>query len=115
MTVLGTNPYADGRVPMTLAAIAYAQANDISTILASATQNEWQLVWGPGEKLGNQMYVAHNTATNFYAIAVRGTVVEFDLAFFENWYDASMPDPSHLEGCLAPVETIGNGWNGGAV
>ncbi|HEX8283713.1 MAG TPA: hypothetical protein VF588_10185 [Pyrinomonadaceae bacterium] len=74
---------------MTLAAFAYADANQIGGLLRDntpppasppgateyATQGRWALVWGPARSRhnSNQMYVAYNADAPAYAVAVRGT------------------------------------------
>jgi len=49
-----------------------------------ATAGAWQLVWGPGLTVGNMMYVARQTGTNNYALAIRGTYWKFIIDWVED-------------------------------
>lgn len=58
---------------------------DIDTSLKGLPTPGWEVVWGPGIGLdrGNMLYVAGNTTTNQYAVAVRGT----DWSFWLDWLE----------------------------
>ena len=58
---------------------------DIDTSLKGLPTPGWEVVWGPGIGLdrGNMLYVAGNSTTNQYAVAVRGT----DWSFWLDWLE----------------------------
>jgi hypothetical protein len=79
-----------GQVGMTLAAIAYAaNAAAIVTLLADATlatQGHWEMVWY-GTDTGNQVFVARDTQSGQFAIAIRGSVSDpHSKAFWIDWF-----------------------------
>jgi len=43
----------------------------------------WKLIWNPEEVGGNYAFIA--TDENIYAIAIRGSLIKFDWAAFDNW------------------------------
>lgn len=83
--------YTPSQIAMTLATIAYEEAPGVPVLLAKknfATGGQWSLTsFGVASQHGNQLFVAFNQTLNTYAIAIRGSVFEIDLAFFENWFD----------------------------
>jgi hypothetical protein len=79
-----------GQVGMTLAAIAYAaDATAIAGLLGNATlatQGRWSLLWY-GVDTGNQVFVARDTQSGQYAIAIRGSVSDpRSKAFWIDWF-----------------------------
>ncbi|MBW8684761.1 lipase family protein [Chitinophaga rhizophila] len=83
--------YTFEQVMMTLAAIAYTpNPSEISQQLAVpeyATQNQWNLVWGPvytldGLDVDNLLYVVkyNSPNSNIFAVVIRGTVLSYDLS-----------------------------------
>jgi hypothetical protein len=91
--------YTEAQVAMTLAALAYAPANEIAGYLANpayATNGEWSLAWGPSNTIGNQMFVAKHHTANRFAISIRGTVPSFSLAMLIDLFedlDVNHPQP----------------------
>ena len=90
------------QVLMTLAAICYEGENPlpkeplahqqqrIATMVQAelanksyATEGLWELAWGPGLTVGNMMFLARQTGTDTYALAIRGT----DWKFFIDWVE----------------------------
>lgn len=63
------------------------QKTDITTALSdldSSVQGPWSLVWGPATNNGNLAYVALNSASDLYAVVLRGTVSSESWAMFDN-------------------------------
>lgn len=70
---------------MTLASIAYCA--DVKTALA-ASAHGWSLVWQPDADVnGNFAYVAYNAQEDQYAVAIRGSIVNFSWGSFDNWFE----------------------------
>ncbi len=79
-------PWSDAQVMMTLSAIAYY--DDVSGLLQqSAPTAGWSLVWGPALYQYNRAFVAQETATGRYAVAIRGSETTFSWDTFYNWLD----------------------------
>jgi triacylglycerol lipase len=99
MTATTPDAYTEPQIAMTLAALAYAPANEIAGFLANpafATNGEWSLAWGPGDTSGNQMFVAKHRDANRFAISIRGTVPKFSLALLVDLFedlDVNHPQP----------------------
>ncbi len=81
------------QVAMTLAAIAYAQGNDIPTLLAEsnlATQGRWQMQW-LGTDDANQAYIARDSVTGQFAICIRGSATDpFTEKFWLDWIEQDL-------------------------
>jgi len=93
----------EAQLLMTLAASAYVDEKplpfetvpnqsarmrrDIDASLSQSAYAGWQVVWGPGltPDRANMMYIAGNTATIQYAVAVRGTDWSFVLDWLEDF------------------------------
>jgi hypothetical protein len=56
---------------------------DINASLAESPYASWKVAWGPklNDDRSNMLYIAGNSATNQYAVAVRGT----DWSFLLDW------------------------------
>src|SRR5262245_61399573 len=73
-------------VAMTLSTIAY----DSDTIPAMLSQYApgWEAVWVPAAGLnGNFAYIAYNQSAQQYAIAIRGSVPDFNWTGFQDWFE----------------------------
>jgi hypothetical protein len=85
--------YTAPQIMMTLAAIAYAPADEIAHYLANtsyATQGLWNVVWGPvvtPDTSANLVYVVQYKSDPIYAVVVRGTVLTFSLATLVDLYE----------------------------
>jgi triacylglycerol lipase len=82
--------YTAPQIMMTLSAMAYLTPPEVKTYLATskyATAGEWRVVWGPVETSGNMMYVAKWNQDNIYAVAIRGTVINFSLGTLVDAYE----------------------------
>lgn len=88
--------YTPQQIMMTLAAITYANPDGaLQEELKNtgyATQGQWKLVWGPvntsyGFNLDNLMYIVQLTGTNTLAVAIRGTVLEYDLSTLADLFE----------------------------
>lgn len=77
------------QVAMTLASIAYSDRLYLQRQLAYrsyATAGQWALRW-LGVSAGNQMYVAQNTMTAQWVVAIRGSVTDpLTEAFWIDWF-----------------------------
>lgn len=70
---------------MTLASIAYC--TNIETVLAKNAPG-WSLVWQPDAAVnGNFAYVAYNEQEDQYAVAIRGSIIDFSWGSFDNWFE----------------------------
>ncbi|HEX5706925.1 MAG TPA: lipase family protein [Pyrinomonadaceae bacterium] len=71
-------------VAMTLAAITYCA--DIKGALQQYLP-DWQLVWLPDKDVnGNYAYIARHKRASQYAVAIRGSLLDFSWAAFDNWF-----------------------------
>jgi triacylglycerol lipase len=59
-----------------------AYCNDITTALTTYMPG-WKMVWEANELGGNHAFVATNS--NEYALAIRGSLINFSWAAFQNW------------------------------
>ena len=72
---------------MTLAAIAYC--TDPATALAQFAPG-WSLAWQADTQInGNLAYIAYNGSSQ-YVVAIRGSLLEFSWAAFDNWFDQDL-------------------------
>lgn len=72
----------------TLSAIAYCDgADSISKSLASSLPG-WALAWIPDVEInGNYAFIAYNQHVQQYAVAIRGSVLDFSWQAFEDWFE----------------------------
>jgi triacylglycerol lipase len=69
---------------MTLASITYCA--DIKGALGKYLP-DWRLAWLPDKSVGgNYAYVAQNTKTGHYVVAIRGSLLNFSWDAFDNWF-----------------------------
>jgi Lipase (class 3) len=104
MTSIHANLPPDAPLAMLLSAFAYTDEQtvngesadqqaqrmrqDINALMVNEpTLAQWQVVWGPAldPARANMMYVAGNTATNQYAVVVRGSAWSFVLDWLEDF------------------------------
>ena len=74
------------QITMTLATLAYDSTTELKSELSNtsiATENNWSLVWGPVDKKSNRVYVVKKKTSNEYAIAIRGTIKNFESMFID--------------------------------
>lgn len=72
-------------VAMTLASITYCA--DIKSALHKYLPG-WSLVWLPDAAVnGNYAFVVRNDATKQYAVAIRGSLLDFSWDAFDNWFE----------------------------
>lgn len=72
-------------VAMTLASITYCK--NIKSALNKYLPG-WSLVWLPDAAVnGNYAYVAQNNLTKQYAVAIRGSLLNFSWDAFDNWFE----------------------------
>ena len=70
---------------MTLASIAYC--TDIKGALGMYAPG-WSLAWQPDAAVnGNLAYIAYNERADQYAVAVRGSLLNFSWGAFDNWFE----------------------------
>jgi len=84
-----STPQKTAQVAMTLAEIAYAEPDEIQTLLNVpdlATAARWQMLWHAADD-ANQVFIAQDRDTSQLAVAIRGTVTcPFDEAFWLDWF-----------------------------
>ena len=81
-----SNGGAGEDIAMTLAAIAYETGYDAITNLLNVHAPDWKCVWWPDKEVnGNYAYIAYNGAQ--YIVAVRGSVLSFSWATFQDWFE----------------------------
>jgi hypothetical protein len=67
--------------------IKKAMEDDLGQIVSEAG-GPWSLVWGPALNQGILAYVALSADKTQYALAIRGSLVNWDIpGFFHNWFD----------------------------
>jgi len=86
---MSSNPDQGGpmtkEVAMTLASITYCA--DIPGAL-QVSLPDWTPVWMPDAAVnGNYAFIAQNEATAQYAVAIRGSLLNFSWAAFDNWFE----------------------------
>ena len=73
---------------MTLASIAYC-----TNIEAALGKNApgWSLVWQPDAPVnGTLAYIAYNKQEDQYALAIRGSIIDFSWGSFDNWFEQDL-------------------------
>lgn len=89
LLVAPENTLTTAPVAMTLATIAYADSQNINTLLANpnlATQGSWQLQWF-GVNEANQAYIVQHRQNGQIAICIRGSATNpFDEDFWYDWF-----------------------------
>jgi len=83
--------YSRDQVMMTLSAIAYTSLDSLATLqegldAAEALQQEYTAVWMAKDD-SNLIYLVKNRLHDSYAIAIRGSVFQFDLALLFKLYE----------------------------
>ncbi|HZI20509.1 MAG TPA: hypothetical protein VEY09_18160 [Pyrinomonadaceae bacterium] len=86
---MSTNPDSGGQmtpdVAMTLASITYCA--DIRGALKTYLP-DWSAVWSPDAAVrGNYAFIARNEVTGRYAVAIRGSLLNFSWGAFYNWFE----------------------------
>jgi triacylglycerol lipase len=75
----------------TLSAIAYCPSK--ASIMASLTNScpGWSLAWIPDVEVnGNYAFIAYNQTANQYAVAIRGSILGFSWAAFDDWFEQDL-------------------------
>ncbi|HEX8368608.1 MAG TPA: lipase family protein [Pyrinomonadaceae bacterium] len=72
----------------TLAAIAYCDGAASITGSLKNSLSDWTLAWVPDVEInGNYAYIAYNSQAEQYAVAIRGSVLDFSWQAFEDWFE----------------------------
>jgi hypothetical protein len=113
---MDTSSPATVQVMLELATIAYS--TDVTAYLDQAAYltNGWQLAWGPAtaDANANLVYVARNTSSNQFAVAVRGTYPEFGVGLLQQLReDLDVDDLIPWPGSPDPNAAIAGGTSAG--
>lgn len=74
---------------VTLAAIAYCDKSSIQSTL-NRYLDDWTAVWVADEQInGNVAFIAYDGSSQ-YAVAIRGSLLEFNWQAFENWFEQDL-------------------------
>jgi triacylglycerol lipase len=72
----------------TLSAIAYCDTEASITNSLKNSLSDWSLAWIPDVEInGNYAYIAYNEQAQQYAVAIRGSVLDFSWQAFEDWFE----------------------------
>jgi triacylglycerol lipase len=72
----------------TLSAIAYCDTEASIVNSLKNTLPDWTLAWIPDVEInGNYAYIAYNETAQQYAVAIRGSVLDFSWQAFEDWFE----------------------------
>jgi triacylglycerol lipase len=75
-------------IAATLSAIAYCDGETSIINSLAATLPDWSLAWIPDVEInGNYAYIAYNEQAEQYAVAIRGSVLDFSWQAFEDWFE----------------------------
>jgi hypothetical protein len=84
-------PYQAPIIAATLSAIAY---NNGATSISASLKNSlpgWSLAWCPKNEVnGNYAYIAYNQQSLLYAVAIRGSILSFTWAAFDDWFEQDL-------------------------
>lgn len=78
-------------IAATLSAIAYLTGSTAISNSLNTSLPGWSLAWCPKNEVnGNYAYIAYNQQSQLFAVAIRGSILSFSWAAFDDWFEQDL-------------------------